>query len=96
MLQEPVAQTSMKIDDQLLLSFSKKASLQVRPKIVSPPEPTALAAAAKPGELGHGPPTTLAISKNKANKLLVFLGRPWPLLHPKFVTARLSPHDRYL
>lgn len=82
----------MKINNQLLFSFTEEASLEVRSKIVSPPEAAALPASSEAGEFRDGAPTALAIGENEVDEFLVLLSRPWPFLYPKLVTAWLPPH----
>lgn len=89
---EPVSKTSMKINDQLLFSFSEKASLEVRAEIISPTEAAAFAAAAEAGELRDCPPTALAIGEYEVDELLVFLGSPRAFFNAEFVAARLPAH----
>lgn len=89
---EPVSETGVKIDDQLLFGFGEEASLKVGAEIVGPAEATALTAAAEACELGDGPPAALTIGENKIDELLVLFGRPGTLFNSKFVAARLPPH----
>ena len=71
----------MKVNNQLFFSLRKKASLQVRPKIISPPKAAALAAAAEASKLRNSTPATLSIGENKVDEFLVFLSCPWPFFH---------------
>lgn len=89
---QPISKTSVKINDQLFLSLGKEASLEVRTEVVGPTEAAALTTAAEARELGDGPPAAVAIGENEVDELLVLLSRPWPFLHPKFVTTRLPSH----
>lgn len=57
----PVAKASMEVNDKLLLILVKKASLQVRPEVISPAKTAALATSAESGELWYSTPTTLAV-----------------------------------
>ncbi|KAL6007937.1 hypothetical protein ACLOJK_033442 [Asimina triloba] len=82
----------MEVDNQLLLCISQEASFEIRPEVVGPPQPAALAAAKEAGELGNSSPAALAIGEDEVDELLVFLGGPWPLLHAQLVTAGLSAH----
>jgi hypothetical protein len=88
----PVAKASMEVNDKLLLILVKKASLQVRPEVISPAKTAALATPAESGELGYSTPATLAMCENKIDQLLVFLSCPRALLHTEFVATRLSAH----
>jgi hypothetical protein len=51
----------MEINDKFFLIIIKKASLQVRPEVVSPAKTAALATSAESGELWYSTPTTLAV-----------------------------------
>ena len=82
----------MKINNQLLFSFTEEASLEVRSKIVSPAEAAALPASSEASEFRDSAPTALAIGENEVDEFLVLLSRPWPFLYPKLVTAWLPPH----
>jgi hypothetical protein len=82
----------MKIDNQLFFCFSKKPSLQVRAKIISPTKPATLAASSESCELRDSPPTTLAIGENEVNEFFILFSCPRTFLDPEFVTARLPSH----
>ena len=64
-LSKPIAKAGMQINNKLLFIFIKEASFQVRTEVIGPAESTTLAAATEAGELGDGPPATLAVSENK-------------------------------
>jgi hypothetical protein len=51
----------MEINDKFFLIIIKKASLQVRPEVISPAKTAALATSAESGELWYSTPTTLAV-----------------------------------
>ena len=71
----------MKIDDKLFLIVREKASLQVRPEVVGPPEAAAFPTAAETGQLWQSTPATMAVGEYEVYELLVFLRCPWPFLH---------------
>lgn len=89
---QPIAQSSMEIDDEPLLRLTEQASLEVRPQVVRPPEPAALTAPEQPRELGDRAPAAMAIGEDEVDELLVLLPRPGPLLHSQLITAWTSPH----
>lgn len=88
----PISELGMEVNDKLLLGSAEEATLEVRAKIVSPPQTAALAATKQPCQFRHCPPAALAVCQDEANELLVLLRCPWPSLHPLLITARLSPH----
>lgn len=82
----------MKINHQLLLSFSEKASLKVRTEIIGPTKAAAFAAAAEASKLRNSPPTALTISEYKIDEFLVFISSPRAFFNAKLVAARLPAH----
>lgn len=88
----PVPEKSVELDDGLLLLQAELAPLDVRPEVVRPPEPAALAAPLQPGLGGQRAPAAVALLLNVGQQLLVLLRRPRPLLQPLLLAARRSPH----
>lgn len=71
----------MEVDDEPLLTLREGPPLYIRPKIVSPAEPAALAATIEPSSLGQVPPVPRPVLLYVIHEQLVLLSRPRPLLH---------------
>lgn len=82
----------MELDDHLVFLSGEMASLDIRAKVVSPSEATALTAPVQAGFFREAPPAPVAVLLYVLHQLLVLLWRPRPLLQPNRITTRGSPH----
>lgn len=91
-----VAKLRMEVNDHFLFILGQKASLQVWPQVIGPPQPATLSTPQQSCKLGNSPPTALAMGEDEVDELLVLFSCPWPFLQSNFVTARLSSHSSAL
>jgi hypothetical protein len=76
-----VAKEGMESNDSTLFSIGKFASPDIRPEIIHPPEPTALATAVKSSELRKRPPIPITILVYISSELIIFFWQPRSFLH---------------
>lgn len=90
----PVAKNRMEVNNHLILVLRESASLDVRSKVVGPPQPAALATSLKACIERKRTPAPMAMVLNVRHQLLIFIGSPGPLLQPLLlcVTAWGSGH----
>lgn len=84
----------MEVNNHLILVLRESASLDVRSKVVGPPQPAALATSLKACIERKRTPAPMAMVLNVRHQLLIFIGSPGPLLQPLLlcVTAWGSGH----
>nr|ACN31059.1 unknown [Zea mays] len=91
----PAADGAVERPNDPVLLVGVAAVLDVRPQVVEPPQPAALAAPVQPCFLRQGDPVAAdAVQLDVAPQLLVLLGRPGSPLHARLVAARRAAHVR--
>lgn len=91
-----VSQNRMKVDDCAVFFFREFTSLNIRPQIISPPQPAAFATPIKTSFLWKCPPTSMALLADIFHKLLIFFCCPWPFLHSTILLTAWNPtHINY-
>ena len=78
----------MELDDDVVFLLCEVAALEVRPQVVDPPQPAALAAAQQPRRLGKRPPAALAVGLDVGDEALVLLLGPGALVRVSLLAAR--------
>lgn len=91
-LRPPVPKDSMELNDEVFFLLRECTSLEVRPQIVYPPQPAALAASLEPCKFRNRTPAAMAMLGYVIHELLILLRGPEPLPQFLLVAARMPPH----
>ena len=91
-LRPPVPKDSMEFNDEVFLLLRERTSLEVRPQVVYPPQPAALATSLEPCEFRDRAPAAMAVFGYVIHELLVLLRGPEPLSQLLLVATRMPPH----
>lgn len=87
-----VAMAGLQLENEALLLGGEGALLEIRPEMVGPPQPAALAAPHQPGVLLHRVPVPLPVLLHVLLQHPVLRRGPRPLLHPLLPAGRRRLH----
>lgn len=82
----------MKLDDDFIFFFSEIASLEIRPKVIYPPQSAALAAPKQTSSFRKGTPAAFTMGADVTDEALVFFLSPSTFVGVGFFTARGPSH----
>lgn len=87
-----IAEKAMEFDDEVIFFEGEITSLEIRPKIVNPPESAAFATPLKTSGSRERTPTTFTVSFDVRDELIVFFLSPSSFIRVVLLAARRPPH----
>lgn len=87
-----VSEEAMEFDDELIFFFREIATLEIRSKVVDPPQPAALPTSKEARRLRQRTPAAFAVSSDVGSEAVVFFLGPSSFVGVSLLAARRSSH----